>query len=238
MYETERGRMKQYTIIWDFDGTLLPLCPYDSEQSLLMHKIDQLRQKNLLLKQIVARAIIYADKKEWLGRFFKRYYLWVLKETRMDLLDKVARTLAKQILEADRETLLQLWEQGYRMVVVSCGTLDLSMRILRFACIEHCFTTIMGNPFKIENDLITGMEFNILTPEDKLSFLNSMGISPERSMVVGDGYTDIPLLDLAKIPVMMDRTGRKKNRYKNKKYHFISSIPETLALTEKYGAKI
>ena len=31
--------MSRYNIIWDFDGTLLPNDPYDSEQSLMMYKL-------------------------------------------------------------------------------------------------------------------------------------------------------------------------------------------------------
>ncbi len=30
--------MQKYTIIWYFGGTILPLEPYDSEQSLIVHK--------------------------------------------------------------------------------------------------------------------------------------------------------------------------------------------------------
>jgi len=32
--------METLTIIWDFDGTILPLAPFDSEQSLLLNRMD------------------------------------------------------------------------------------------------------------------------------------------------------------------------------------------------------
>ena len=39
--------MKLYTIIWDFDGTILPSDPYDSEQTLLLYKVNGAGEKIL-----------------------------------------------------------------------------------------------------------------------------------------------------------------------------------------------
>ena len=33
--------MRKLTIIWDFDGTILPSTPFDSEQSLLLYRMNQ-----------------------------------------------------------------------------------------------------------------------------------------------------------------------------------------------------
>ena len=85
---------------------------------------------------------------------------------------------------------------------------------------------ISGNRFKFEKDQIVGMDFDILNPMDKIKEMNDRGILPEKSIVIGDGYTDLPLLDWAGIPVMIDRTGEKREKYARKDYHFISSIPE------------
>ena len=63
--------MRQHTIIWDFDGTILPTEPYDSEQSLLIHKLNEQKKEISLFKRWVAQAIIYADMKEWIGKYFK-----------------------------------------------------------------------------------------------------------------------------------------------------------------------
>ena len=63
--------MRQHTIIWDFDGTILPTEPYDSEQSLLIHKLSEQKKEISLLKRWVVQAIIYADMKEWIGKYFK-----------------------------------------------------------------------------------------------------------------------------------------------------------------------
>jgi len=47
-------------------------------------------------------------------------------------------------------------------------------------------------------------------------------------MAVGDGYTDIPMLDWAKFPVLLDRTGRKQTKFAGKSYRFVRSLHEVL----------
>jgi len=58
--------------------------------------------------------------------------------------------------------------------------------------------------------------------------LQSKGIASDNAIAIGDGYTDIPVLDWAGISVMLDRTGKKKRQHGNMKYRFISSIAEIL----------
>ena len=72
------------------------------------------------------------------------------------------------------------------------------------------------------------MTLPIPDPEDKVRYLVEQKIEPGRCMAVGDGYTDIPMLDWAKIPVLVDRTGRKQSKYAAKNYHFVRSLPEIL----------
>jgi len=78
-----------------------------------------------------------------------------------------------------------------------------------------------------------GMDMFVPTPEDKLKVISAQGVFPEQSVVVGDGYTDLPLLDRAGLPVMIDRTGEKKDQFANKGYSFIYSICEIMELIEK-----
>ena len=131
--------MKLYTIIWDFDGTILPSTPFDSEQVLLRYKIKSSQESVAFFKRIIAKAVIYADMKEWLGASFKKYYIWILKRTQMELLDKVAKNLAPKISNTDRKTFLRLKADGHHMMVLSCGTIDLIERTLQLAEIDTCF---------------------------------------------------------------------------------------------------
>ena len=54
--------MEKPAIIWDFDGTILPLAPFDSEQSLLRYRMNQTEKPFGLLKKAYVKTIIYADR--------------------------------------------------------------------------------------------------------------------------------------------------------------------------------
>ncbi len=221
--------MKKPAIIWDFDGTLLPNDPYDSEQSLLIFQMQLAACKFPFHKKIATRAVIYADRKEWLpGNYFKWPYVRLLKNTPIHALDRVAEKLAEKIPKIDRGTIRELSQRGYNMLVISCGTADLSQRVLAFAGIDNCFSHILANRFTIRNSRIAGMRYSILAPEDKLAALQARHVYPETCIAVGDGYTDIPLLDRVKIPILLDRTGGKRRLAKTKGYHVITAIPELI----------
>jgi phosphoserine phosphatase len=46
------------------------------------------------------------------------------------------------------------------------------------------------------------MTLHVANPVDKLKWLKKMGTSADEAIVVRDGYTDIPLLDWAKISIL------------------------------------
>ena len=91
---------------------------------------------------------------------------------------------------------------------------------------------VAGNRFESEYGKISAMTLHIPNPENKVRFLAGQNIDPNRCVAVGDGYTDIPMLDWAKIPVLIDRTGRKQRRYADKNYHFVRSVPEILGIVK------
>jgi phosphoserine phosphatase len=220
--------MGTYSIIWDFDGTLLPNDPYDSEQSLMLHKLDEDGENIPAILRGMARMMIYADNKEFLRKRFKRFYVWFMKGTHVSALDQVSERLAVKISAADRNVIHDLKIQAQKMIILSCGTADLSLRALKMAGLNDCFDIIEGNWFKVNGNRISGMTYGMDNPEDKVKFLQKNGFSPNNTIAVGDGYTDIPLLDWARVAIVMDRSGRKRKQFRNKKYRFISSIPEVL----------
>ena len=67
--------MKTTTIIWDFDGTLLPLTPYDSEQALMRFKLDDIDSRPPWIIRAVARLLILADRRQMLRKTFKQFYI-------------------------------------------------------------------------------------------------------------------------------------------------------------------
>ena len=222
--------MEPSVIIWDFDGTLVPNDPYDSEQTLMLYKLHETGAKIPFSIRALARALIYADQKEYFRKIFKRFYIRFMTGTAVDIFDPVGARLAAKITQEDRQTLMQLANQGPRMIVLSCGTANLAENTLQNAGLADCFESFAGNRFESTNGKIRSMTLHIPNPADKVSYLNKLKLDPGRCMAVGDGYTDIPMLDWAKIPVLIDRTGRKQTKYADKNYRFVRSLPEILDL--------
>jgi phosphoserine phosphatase len=225
--------MKTMTIVWDFDGTILPHAPYDSEQTLLMHVMNRKQETFGWFWKVFARAMIYADQRERLRRTFKASYIRLLKGTPSSDLDEICQALAEKISTADRKVFRRLTEDGFDMVVLSCGTADLSERTLGFAGLSKCFTLIEGNRFRFADDRIVGMELRLPDPTDKLQMMHQLNLSPDLTMVVGDGYTDLPLLDWSKMPVLIDRSGSRKKQFTSQNFCFISSIPEIMSIIKE-----
>jgi len=223
---------KPYTIVWDFDGTLIPSNPYDSEQTLMMHRLNEAGQSVSVLTHALARLLIYADQKEYLRKVFKRFYIRLMIGTSVAIFDPVCTRLAAGISQTDRQALRQLADLGHRMIVLSCGTVNLSENTLQKAGLGGCFEIFAGNRFESENGKISAMALHIPNPEDKVRFLAGKKIEPGGCMAVGDGYTDIPMLDWAEVPVLIDRSGRKQIKYADKNYHFVRSLPEILGIVK------
>ena len=226
--------MKKCTIVWDFDGTILPVAPFDSEQTLLLYRMKQPGKPFGLLKKGCVKTIIYADQRERFRKTFKSAYVRLLTDTPTSVLDDVGRDLAEKISLADRKVFWNLKADGYDMMVLSCGTADLSERVLEVAGLKECFSLIEGNRFQFRDNRIKGMDLRLPDPEDKLRMIHRLNLSPERTIVVGDGYTDLPLLNWSSIPVMIDRTGKKKKRFTSHHFYFISGIPEIMSIIEAH----
>ncbi len=118
------------------------------------------------------------------------------------------------------------------MMVLSCGTANLSERVLKFAGLEDCFNLIEGNRFKFHKNRITGMQLRLAHPKDKLHMMSVLNLSPDRTMVIGDGYTDLPLLNWSAMPVLVDRSGKKKKTFSAHDFYFITAIPQIRSVIE------
>jgi phosphoserine phosphatase len=225
--------LKDWNIIWDYDGTILPFMPYDSEQFLLDYLVKSSLPGVSLFKKIISRGTIFADRRELLGHSFKKYYNWILKDLDASVLENVNRSIADLIPDSHIETFAYFHDKGMTMSIISCGTADLCIPPLRHKNAAGFFSKIISNLFTYEKNRISGMDFHVLKGEDKVKHAIELGYDPQKTIAVGDGYTDIPLLDWCSFPVLLDTEGRKQKKLSGKKYNFISAIPELRKLINK-----
>jgi hypothetical protein len=70
------------------------------------------------------------------------------------------------------------------MMVLSCGTVDLSERVLKFAGLSDCFNRIAGNRFQFDADRIVGMQLRVPNPGDKLTLIKKLNLPPEQTIPI------------------------------------------------------
>jgi len=222
--------MTPHTIIWDFDGTLYPLRPLDSEQALLKLRRAQLQNGLSGFRSLWIEGLIYGDRHQWFRnrpsrKLYRMLYGLALKDTPATFLDLVAKDIAALISADDRKTLHDLHDRRLGMLVVSCGTQELCEKILERAGVKKCFEAIKANPLILEAGSIAGGVSRVVAAEDKLTLARKLtGNNPKGVVAVGDGYTDIPLLDWVQWPVMMDPDQSNQRKYTSKPYRFIPAI--------------
>jgi len=222
--------MTPHTIIWDFDGTLYPLRPLDSEQALLKMQRAQLHRGVSRFRSLWIEGLIYGDRHQWFTsrpsrKLYRMLYSWALKGTPATFLDRVAKDIAALISVDDREALHDLYARRLRMLVISCGTQELCEKILEKAGVKMCFEAIRANPLKLEAGCIKGGVSRLVAAEDKLALARKLtNNNPNGVAAVGDGYTDIPLLDWVQEPIMMDPDQSNQRKYCSQPYRFIPSI--------------
>jgi len=197
---------RRFTIVYDFDGTLLPLGPWDSEQELLLSRLESVRAA--FWRRWYGRLVVEADRRGWQPRSFKRRYLRLLRGTPAGFLDQVALRLAARILPQERDAVLTLARRGHRLLIASCGTADLSERVLAICGILPCFEALFANRFVFQEGRISGMRLEVPSGRAKLEIVKSLGIDPAGTVAVGDGITDQPLWQWSAVPVVVGR-GRR-----------------------------
>ena len=225
--------METWSIIWDYDGTILPFTPYDSEQFLLDYLLNKKKKEISLIKRIVARAAIFADKKQILGHSFKKYFIWVLKGIDASVLEEVGNALSASIPESYIDTLSFFAKKGFKMYIISCGTADLCLNPLKLKKADTFFSEIISNPIVYKNNKVDGIFFNVKKGSDKVKIAEKLNLKPEKTIVVGDGYTDIPLLDWSSAPFMIDPEKTRRKKYSDKNYTFIESLPQIIDIMDK-----
>jgi phosphoglycolate phosphatase-like HAD superfamily hydrolase len=73
----------------------------------------------------------------------------------------VAQRLAGRIPPETRRTIAALEARGHRLIIASCGTADLSERILDASGVLQCFEAVLGNRFVFTRGVIAGMDMSV-----------------------------------------------------------------------------
>jgi len=209
-------------IIWDF-GTILP---FDSEQALLRSLLQDAGRKTGIARALLGRALTWADQRGYLERSFKRLYAFCLRGLRVEELDIQAARFAQHISAEDRQAIRAIRNLGLRMIVISCGTADLSQRILKSGGLWDCFDRLEANRLRFRENRIAGIDVHIHLPGDKVKAAEQLGIPLPQSIATGDGMTDIPLLDRAGKAILVDRSGRKRELAEACGYQAVRSLNE------------
>jgi phosphoserine phosphatase len=226
---------RRFTIVYDFDGTLLPMEPWDSEQELLLAWMESRRPPPPAWRRLYFRLVAEGDRRGWLKRSFKWHYLQLLRGAPQGLLDRVARRLAGRIVAEDRDAIVALNSRGHRLIVASCGTADLSERILDACGLLGRFEAVLANRFVFREGRIAGIRLEVPSGLRKRELLESRGIDPSATVSVGDGATDLELWEWSAVPVVVDRSGVGRSRFGSRPYRFVSSTTGVLEIVTRLG---
>jgi len=206
-------------VVWDFDGTLIP---FDSEQYLL----EALPLSGM--RWLGARLFVYGDRQGWDPGQLKRLYAWCLRGIPTAALTAVCAQIAGHISSQDRDGLKALAADGIEMRVLSCGTADVSRGTLRAAGLAETFTDVQANNLLAENGHITGIERRIYMPETKVEIAAQYGVPWNEVVAVGDGLTDLPLLDRAGRGILI-ATRDRAARYAERGYEIVPTLSQAIA---------
>jgi phosphoserine phosphatase len=224
---------RRFNLVYDFDGTLLPMGPWDSEQELLLAWMQESRPP--AWRRRYFRLVAEGDRRGWLRRSFKWHYLRLLRGAPQELLERVTERLAARIPPEDRAALREQRDRGHRLLVASCGTADLSERVLEACGVRACFEAVLANRFVFREGRVAGLRLEVPSGQSKVQLLESLHLDPADTVSIGDGATDLPLWEWSAVPVVLDRTGAGRARFGAKSYHFVSATPGVLELLEQLG---
>lgn len=191
---------KDALIIFDFDGTLYPIDPYDSEQALLL----AMAQDNNLWFRLCAHRLVRQDQKgQLVGRAFHHRYASLLRHADKTLVERIGRRLANHLKSEDRAALLNLAEHA-DLGILSCGTENIIEAFLQEAGLFEHFSFIRAKRLYWDAHGRASMEVNIDGPEAKAAATNALHSTYSTIIAVGDGPTDLPMLKTADLGLIMN----------------------------------
>ena len=208
-------------VAFDFDGTLYPIAPYDSEQLLMLIS----NRKNARYEEAV--EIVRRDQEGLLGHenFSRAYDSLARGASRQDM-KMVIDELEGKVDRAEYQAFRQLARKA-DLVTISCGTADLAISFLERLGIRDCFRAFHGKEFIYEGDIVTKILFPVDTFEAKAAIVEKYYEEYDRIIAVGDGPTDIPMLKRADKGIIVDLVGKNPD-YPFECVHSIAELLESL----------
>lgn len=218
-------------ITFDFDGTLYPLRPYDSEQRLLLKATKQAGT----LKRAIAKRSVLKDMRGMmhLGEFTDNYVKFT-RDAPEGMLDEVVDELCALVEPDALEPLRELYETTEaEFCVISCGTVNLIERYLTRMGVRDAFGDITGKVFDTAEGRLALDKITVKTPQDKVQVLDdaigriaaTTGVRP-KTVAVGDGPTDIPMLRHADFGILIDWDKRPTDPSTKNGFPYAGSIRE------------
>jgi len=224
-------------VIWDFDGTMYPIDPSDAECYLL--KIASAEMS--FFKAAASSFRIRLDQKQLFSKQFKKHYIRLLTGCNKSLIDKTAEYIAKTIPKTEIEHYHDLKERGWKQYIISCGTYDICIKVLEILGISHCFTKVIANKFIYNENKISRMDITVKNGEIKpvimeklLNEQKEIGVELSQVIAVGDGYTDIPLLNRVRTPILIDWSGRAASTFNRQGFTYITRPSDILGILNNH----
>ena len=189
---------KSNLVIFDFDGTLYPFRPYDSEQTLVL---SHAKTKGPLFR-LRARLFVRADRRGAFNnpQFYKRYEK-IIRDVDPELVEKTARDLAGLLSEEDRAAIRTLTEVA-DLAILSLGTENLAEFFLEELGLREEFFLIKAKRIRWKKGKAY-LKVNIGEAEGKRTNLEALRNSYGKIVAIGDGPTDIPMLEAADLGLLL-----------------------------------
>lgn len=195
---------KKNLVAFDFDGTLYPLVPYDSEQRLVLSTaknrghLNRVRAKRMVLKDSEGRMD--------LGEFNRRYHDLLVGCT-AEQIEEVALDLFA-LIDTEQFALLQELSAKADLAILSCGTENIIHSFLSLHKINHHFFQVSGKSLHFGKNSKPDISCTIGSPNEKRSVFAELKGQYTHAIAVGDGPTDIPMLEEADLGLIIDWNGK------------------------------
>ena len=189
---------KPNLVVFDFDGTLYPFRPYDSEQTLVL---SHAKTKGPLFR-LCARLFVRADQRGAFNnpQFYKRYEK-MIRDVDPVLLEKTAGDLAALLGKEDVQAIRDLTEIA-DLAILSLGTENLAELFLEELGLRDEFFLIKAKRIHWKKNKAY-LQVNIGEAEGKRANLEALRETYENIVAIGDGPTDIPMLRAADLGLLL-----------------------------------